>query len=242
MNHDFYFIPLILDARDTGEPEQALREADRTIRNLGRLTGYERGFEQYPWFMQEVVLCAKQRAETDARGASLLADELIIALATDTFSGTEQDKAALLERIRSRPDWRAKFERICSDVEASTDISAPIEIMVMRDTRELEVIAFSRYGETHWVRRVTPGHYVLRLSTGRVLWRGDIGVQDVEWGAAFPERALDLAADTEGAKGVPTRIFNLLEGELTVRILPGIEAGTMKITWNGQRSDEGVPA
>ena len=241
MSH-FYFIPLILDALDAAEPEQALREADQTIRNLGGLPGYESGFEQYQWFKEEVLRYAKQQAETDARGASLLADELIIALATNTFSGTEQDKAALLERIRSRPDWQAKFEHIRSDLEPEPGISAPIEITVSRDGVEVEVIAFTHSGEIHPVGRVRPGHYVLRLSTGRVLWRGDLGVQDVEWGAAFPDRALDLAADTEGAKGIPTRTFNLLEGELTVRILPGIEAGTMEITWNGERSDEEVPA
>ncbi len=233
MHHDYYFINVFLDAHDAADQEHAFRQAFQTIQDLGRQPAYRRGFRNYQRFMEEVRHHIGRHAATDPRTVSLLVDELIIALATNTLPGTEQEKAALRERILSRPDWRAKFKRICSDITANADASVSINIAVIRDRSEIAVVTFERRGEFHRVRGITPGHYVLRLSTGRVLWRGDLGVQDVEWGAAFPERAVDLAADTECVRGVSTRAFDLLEGELTVRILPGIEAGTMEISWKG---------
>jgi len=232
MNHNLYFIPILMKALDSSDVERALRQAFRTIRRLGRLPGYKDGYEQFHLFMKEAArACAAK--DQELRAAAALVDSLIIAIATDTFPGTDQDKAALLERIRSRPDWQAKFEHIRSDIQPELNTLPPIEITVSRDGVEIEVIAFTHVGETHRVQRIMPGRYVLSLSTGRVLWRGDLGTQDVEWGAAFPEYPVDLAADSDGARGLFTCSFELLSGAITLRIYPGIEAGTLEISWKG---------
>lgn len=234
MPHDYYFVPLLLDARDAAEPEQALRDAFDTILDLGRQPAYQHSFAQFLQFMEEVGRSTGQQVETDRQLASLLADELIIALATDTRQSTEQDKATLRERVLSRADWREKYERILADLQGGQDVPWPVEVIVARDGVEFPSLLFSRAGVTQRIGHVVSGRYSLKFSTGRVLWAGELRKADVEWTSAFPGRALDLAAADAGTpQAEPSREIGLLGGEVVVRIFPGLEAGVMTITVNG---------
>ena len=79
------------------------------------------------------------------------------------------------------------------------------------------------------IRNVTPGFYEVRLNTGRVLWQADLIEEDLLWSAAFPEQALDLAADTGESFPRITKEFTILDGEITIRVFPEIESGRIEI-------------
>ena len=67
-----------------------------------------------------------------------------------------------------------------------------------------------------------------------VLWKGEILPVDTAWKQAFPESALRHAADTEGAPGMSTKTISLLGGTLMARIYPGMEAGVLEFTIQGE--------
>lgn len=76
---------------------------------------------------------------------------------------------------------------------------------------------------------VRPGFYQVRLSTGRVLWEEVLTDEDLLWSRAFPGQALKLAADTGADRVWASREFRLLDGEVVVRVCPGLEAGHVEI-------------
>ena len=79
-----------------------------------------------------------------------------------------------------------------------------------------------------------PGAYRLVLSTGWVLWEARLTKQELRWSHAHPREALPLAAESEhAAVPAPALEQELLNGELTVRIYPGLESGRMEVTRRG---------
>lgn len=75
------------------------------------------------------------------------------------------------------------------------------------------------------IRNIKPGHYDVRLNTGRILWQGELTERDLVWTAAFPEMDMTLAADTGDHAEHMTREIRLLEGELIIRVIPELESG-----------------
>jgi len=130
--------------------------------------------------------------------------------------------------IRSRPEWKAEYEQLCAEMR-ETSHPLPPEITVTRESQLLGMISLDRIPGSGSVSNVTPGQYTLALATGRVIWQGVLTEQDLVWRVAFPGRPLDLAADT-GEAAQPTLEIPLLDGELTIRVLPGLESGRIEIT------------
>ena len=83
---------------------------------------------------------------------------------------------------------------------------------------------------------VAPGRYILKLATGRTIWRGELRAEDLIWTSAFPERRLQLAADTDAASPEPSREEPVLGGEFLLRVFPGVERGAIEIHWKGAKS------
>jgi hypothetical protein len=79
------------------------------------------------------------------------------------------------------------------------------------------------------IRNVTPGYYEVRLNTGRILWQEELKEQDLIWSAAFPEEALDLAADTGESNRRISKECTILGGEIAIRVFPEIESGRIEI-------------
>ena len=72
---------------------------------------------------------------------------------------------------------------------------------------------------------IRPGDYAIRLSTGRLLWSGNLQEGDLIWARAFPTAALPLAADTGDSRAVWTQEMKCLRNEIVMRVYPGIEHG-----------------
>ena len=76
---------------------------------------------------------------------------------------------------------------------------------------------------------VLPGLYRLRLSTGRLLWEGRLGEEDLLWRRAFPGECLQLAASTGDGERRVSRRIEMLGGEVVLSLLPGVETGAIEI-------------
>ena len=85
---------------------------------------------------------------------------------------------------------------------------------------------------------IEPGEYSLWLSTGRCLWLARLTAEQLLWNAAFPSEPLRLAADSEGGQGEWSHQVRLLDGEVVIRIYPGVGSGTLGIAIRSMETDD----
>ena len=222
MNSDLYFIPIIARALKEPDPQAALKAAFDEIKCLGQQKQFSRGLAQFEMFMDS-VRTAHNLQETDH------ARRLMAELATETFAGNPSQRQAILDGIRSRPEWQAEFEAISNEIaEESGQFTVPL-IRVLRENQLISEMIFHEVPARRSAIDIVPGHYQLRFVTGRVLWEGELTAKDLIWTEAFPDQGLDLAAETEEAKGRPTRQIELWEGEVILRIYAGVESGSIEV-------------
>lgn len=74
-----------------------------------------------------------------------------------------------------------------------------------------------------------PGYYEVKFETGRIIWQGELTRRHLIWENAFPERDLELAADTGDSDQAVTKEIRLLNGELIIKIIPQIEYGCIEL-------------
>lgn len=103
-------------------------------------------------------------------------------------------------------------------------------VLIELESNILAAIVPSRATHEVLVPDILPGEYTIRLSTGRVLWSARLHSADLRWSEAFPQAPLRLAADTAETDRLCTREMRLLDGEILVRVYPGVDVGTIGIT------------
>ena len=227
MNKDLYFIPIIARALDAPQKGSALAGAFAAIERFGRQKQYQRGFEQFRRFMEAVADRAVRRDRQPP--LSEMSEALLVELALGVLGGSgEKETAQAL--VNSHPRWRKHYDALRAQCKDADALPYATRVSLERQGKEIQTVVFETVPETASIGDVSPGLYTLRLSTGRVLWEGAIVESDVLWHHAFPERALDLAADTREISPEPTREIRLMNGEVLVRLYPGIESGRMSIT------------
>lgn len=107
---------------------------------------------------------------------------------------------------------------------------ASVKIIVERNGETWRDVLLLRTGDVQTVGDVEPGAYAIRLSTGRVLWEGDLAAEHLLWEQAFPEQDLPMAADTGGSSEHWTVRANLVEDKLILSVAAGLNAGRMTLT------------
>jgi hypothetical protein len=228
MNKDLYFLQIITEALKAPNPRAEIKKAFEKIAELGRQPDYRQGYLQFCQFMDKV----KESSDTDFAGSEGLGQEmireLVFQIATGLFDRDSSEGQRLLELIRSKPEWRKEFERLSAQVAKSEPLPGQMEIVVVKNGDVIESFPLKPPPFIKSVRDVTPGSYEVKLSSGRVIWEGDLNVNDLLWAAAFPEQKLDMAADTDDTFKRPTRELRLLDGELTIRVFPEIESGRIE--------------
>lgn len=103
------------------------------------------------------------------------------------------------------------------------------QLVLRREEHALVTIPLGQGELRQAVANIAPGRYRLELDMGRLLWEAQLTREDLIWSAAFPGKALPLAADTGQYASAPTRQESLAGRKLIIRVLPGIEAGCIKI-------------
>jgi hypothetical protein len=227
MSNELYFIPRIAAALRGPDTFASLAEAIAEIVRLGRLPGYAEGFDQFRAFMATVVEGTRS-AQLDALEDAMAGTMMIEALA-DTVHGDTVDPRDAVELVCSRPDWTAKLKRIARAWDAARALAWRPVLSLAHDGRIFTTLVFDETTLAHSVIALQPGLYSLSLHTGRLLWEGMLAESELRWTTAFPHRPFDLAAATFEQGNQPSRTTSLLDGEIILRVFPGLEHGRLEI-------------
>jgi hypothetical protein len=229
MAKDLYFLSIIADALRQPEAEAALRAAIEEIITLGQRPEYEQGFLQFQRFMAEVKGNSEKHSK---KPVDIVSDEiryLSLQVASDLLEENPKEVQAVLDLIASQPRWQEEFENLSRETAKSKMPPKIPEIIVERNGERIGSAPCERLPVTKEIRNVKPGHFAVRLDTGRVIWEEELAEQELIWAAAFPDRALDLAADTGEPAVRMTQEITLLNGELVIRVFPGAESGRLEL-------------
>ena len=228
MNNDLYFIPIIAEALRQKDPEGALRRAFDRIKLLGEQQPYVIGFEQFESFM--AIVEAKRSTDHAGLSEANMVSTFLADLATDMFEGSEDERQKALSLIRSQPQLRREYDTLVGEIQWLNRRPAGISITIFRENREFDLVLYEKIPDSKTVEDISPGHYRVTFTTGRLIWEGEFTERDLLWTRAFPGKPLRLAADTVQEKDRPTREIITLDGEMVIRVFAGIESGRIEIT------------
>lgn len=159
----------------------------------------------------------------------------LIANALDQADQMEslEDAFAEIRRLGRTPPFQRGFVQFCQFMRTAEERIKGADLVLERNGRQVAVLNIDRLPGRAIVQGLLPGQYRVRLGTGWMLWEGGLTEQDLLWSAAFPGKALELAADTQGLPHRPTRMIDLLDGEVILRVYPGLERGSLGIEIGG---------
>jgi len=204
MPNELYFIPIIAKALRQKDTKKALQNAFMEITNLGKQSAYKEGFSQFQRFMKEIY-----------QNSSL-----------KKISGDLEDNIEpLIDLIMSQPDWEKQYDDLISEFQLEYNL----EIQLEKNNELLWKTTITPNGFSATIKNIVPGDYIVKLNTGRILWEDTLSEKDLLWAKAYPEKPIDLAADTGIEIRKPTKEFSLLNSEIVIRVFPGIESGYIKI-------------
>ena len=229
MNNDLYFLRILTEALKAPNPEPEIKKAFDKIENLGQRPEYRQGYHQFHQFMDKVKESGNITSVDSGDLKQEMIRDLVFQLATGLWDCDSNEGQRLLEIIRSRPEWHEEFEKLSVQTLETEGLSDQMKIIVTRNGDAIGSIPAKPSPFAQTIRNVTPGYYEVRLNTGRVLWQADLKEEDLIWSAAFPEQALDLAADTGESFRRITKELTILDGEITIRVFPEIESGRIEI-------------
>ncbi|NUM53451.1 MAG: hypothetical protein HUU46_07395 [Candidatus Hydrogenedentes bacterium] len=223
MSEKFFFVPLLMNALAQQDAAVALREAFRTVVSLGRNPKYREGFVRFQEFMALVQAMAKERKERPS-GAQDHREKIGL-----LSVHVQMDEAHELALSLAAQFDVAEIDALLREQEFVIEPGLDkVDICIQRNDGPLEPVVFGAGTDRSTVSRINPGHYRLVLSTGRVLWEGDLSKSDVLLAYAFPAVPMRLAADTGEDAERTTRRFSILGGEVSVSLYPGRQAGRME--------------
>jgi len=224
---NLYFIPIIARALQSDDPRQAMEEAFDEIKDLGKQAEYKEGLQQFMDFVKTSFDPSDQISEQKMELIRNALYRLIYDLSTGTYDGDEKQEEDLLATLKKNPEWNAEYERIKEEAQALILTEKPLELEFSREDQVIGSYPVSP--DPTYIRSITPGKYRIRFSNGRLLWEGNLKKKDLIWASAFPEKELEMAAETEMTQRRPTRTIHLLDGEITLSVFAGLESGQIRI-------------
>lgn len=134
-----------------------------------------------------------------------------------------------MEKITANPELKTRYEKIVQNINISEE-KPPIALELERDNEIIHAMEFTDDERKHRISGIVPGLYRVSLLNGRVLWESTITSQDALWEEAFPGKNYTMAADTGDVEQNASRSEELLNGEVHLTLLPGLESGILVIT------------
>lgn len=125
------------------------------------------------------------------------------------------------------PQWEKYSKEFSFDEEKS------FRIFIERDGIVIDSIIMTNLDDIKHINNIIPGLYSIKIDNDQEIWCGEFTKQHLIWNSAFPERPLELAADTGNSKAESTLKLKLFNGQITFSILPGIESGCLQIQTGG---------
>lgn len=234
-NRDLHFIRILLNAFGSKDKKEALRTAFKEIKEKGKLPEYRTAWKNFKKFLKTVDdYVTAQPATTDSIETEL-SESTLIDLVTDTFPGTGEEKQKILALIKKNPDLLSQYERIRNELSAFLPKPEQVQIEIEKNGKPVGVFGVDAATDRILIREIEPGDYRLKLSSGLLLWQGSLSREKLLWTTAFPGEKLPAAAETEPLKRKPSYTEDLAEGELRLEILPGLEAGTLLLTFKKKK-------
>ena len=228
MNNDLYFLRILTEALKAPNPEPEIKKAFDKIENLGQQPEYRQGYHQFRQFMDKVKESGNITSVDSEDLRPEMIRDLVFQMATGLLDRDSIEGQRLLEIIRSKPEWQKEFDEVSAQTSEPEGLSGQIKIIVTKNGDTIGSIPAKASPFRQNIGNVTPGFYEIRLSTGRLIWQGELTAGDLFWAAAFPGQQLDMAADTKDTQPQPTREYRFLDGELTIRVFPAIESGRIE--------------
>jgi hypothetical protein len=233
MSKDITFIALINEAFKHDEPEKAFVDTLNRIKEMALNPEYRVMYIQFQKFLDEIkrLQCLKQNiGDTEL-------SELFKDLVYHFFSESEDQDPNATEMLtylrKSNKNLSGIFSKIQEMVLAEDEITNPLTIMLKENGISICEILYDDTNINRRVKFVKPGFYTLQLDNGRVLWEDELSDNDLIWHKAFPEQDLKLAADTGINQQYPSKSINLFDGEIIIKIYPGIENGSIYLAIKG---------
>jgi len=228
MADELSFIPMLERALQASDPKAALIEAFRSIHEQESVRGKRTGPTAFERFMDAAVRAAQGGQEPLAVEVSHIVRGLMVELATETFEGDDAMRRSATELIRSRPEWQTEYAALLAEVQGILD-RGQLALTLVREGEEVITWQLDKGREPMSASGITPGHYALRLDTGRVVWQEVLTDRELVWTAAYPGQPLSVAAAQGQLSEQPTLIAKPLAGELALRVFPGLESGRIEI-------------
>lgn len=223
MTDGLYFLPILMMALQHGDDVAgAMQKAQLAIQHLGRQDRFQDGFSQFNALMAEI---------SDHHNLWLEASlaERLYDLAANTVEEKTTASPELLKLMRQFTDCETLYHLLCQVMRhkpASPDL--PV-VNVVRDGDLLGERMSRPVSGQITIKDIHPGQYRIELDTGRIVWQGDLLDQDLLWQKAYPHAPLEMAAESQESDLTPTIERVLLDGELIIRIYPGVESGWLEI-------------
>lgn len=214
MSENLYFMPIIAQALQEPDIEEALKKAFRKIKRMGGEERHAEGFINFELFMQEVY--NRHRITTTDHVRELMAQ-----LGTGMFEGPIQEKQSLLEIINSLPEWKAEYEAFCRMEADANLMQESVVIEVSNDEGMVIRKTFEKVPGCESFDGILPGNYKIKLvNTGWVIWEGKLTAEELI------DENLGMAAAT---KGMFTYEEILPDGDMILRTYARPESGRIEI-------------
>ena len=211
---NMYFIPILIKAFESEEPIEAMEKALLEINELGKLSEYSEGFEQFNKFL-EVGIQSQENESFE------LIDKVLIGLVSKSIKIEPKERDEIIEQIKLNPNLMDRYTQISEEY----NFSIPLSLDIYKDDDLISSQIISQKEDELNITKIEPGNYSIRLSNGRMLWEGEIKTEDV----TKLEREYSLAAETEESDIKPTRNIELIKDEIQLFVYAGIEFGKFKI-------------
>ena len=228
MTNGLYFISIIASAFEQADPRKALQAAFAEISRVGANPAYRAGHNQFLEFMN----CVERAAAHDHSFGADDNTEAILTALREPFteggpSAPEGDDGNALTAER----WKEWCEAVHEAFDEEHDLSvSEANLVIQRNGRPIHTVNLALPVGNGSIRGIEPGRYRICTASDRLLWEGALTEEHLVWSAAYPGEPLDLAADNESSyRREPTLERSLWNGELTLRVFPGPESGTLKI-------------
>lgn len=227
-----YFLPMIETALKSDNPGEALGKAFQEIQELGAREEYREGFAQFRLFLRKVLEAHLKDYPDSQQSIRSSIYRLIRDLVTDVQEASDREKTDLIETFQKEKAWRVEYERLQSEL-GSLLLRPPLALEVIENNKIIASITVSNMPVR--LPGITPGHYIVRLSIGRVLWEGDLLKGHLLWLEAYGDEDLPMAAKSDGDTAKPTLSEPLLGGEVRMDVVPGLQSGEMRLSYGKPR-------
>ena len=139
--------------------------------------------------------------------------------------------------LKMSPQHKKLIMQIINDVALSPVVDTETEplklcLQLEHDGDALASFDISESRHSYTIADLTPGNYTLKTDSDWLIWQEHLSERELFWTHAYPEQEFPMAADTESTDTREFKTVVLLEGELIIRIYPGLETGTIKIMVN----------